>query len=41
MIADAKIEAMAEHADAAPDHSFDDVTCLPVIPDPCISGALA
>ncbi len=34
LIADNGVESMAAHADAAADHLLDDVTFLPVIPDP-------
>ena len=34
LIADGGVEGMAAHADAAADHLLDDVTFLPVIPDP-------
>ena len=34
LIADGKVDAMAAHAGAAADHALDDVTFLPVIPDP-------
>ena len=34
LIADGKVDAMAAHVGAAADHALDDVTFLPVIPDP-------
>jgi len=34
LIADGKVDEMAAHAGAAADHALDDVTFLPVIPDP-------
>ena len=34
LIADSKVEEMATHADAAADYTLEDVTFLPVIPDP-------
>ncbi len=34
LIADGKIEAAREFGDEAPDHGLDDITYLPVIPDP-------
>ena len=34
LIADGKLDAMAAYADAAADHALDDVSFLPVIPDP-------
>ena len=34
LIADGKVDAMAAYAGAAADHALDDITFLPVIPDP-------
>ncbi len=34
LIADGQIEAAADFSDAAPDHGLDNITYLPVIPDP-------